>query len=114
MNFELKMKMASDNESSLWKMSQLESALANLKNNKSRDYEGYINEIFKEGVIGEDLKKSLLLMFNKLKSNKMIPSFMNYANITTVPKRSSKIELKNERGIFRAPFPRSILMRNIL
>ena len=35
---------------------------------------------------------------------------MRYANITTVPKRGSRLELKNERGIFRCEIVRCILM----
>ena len=84
-----------------------------MKTNKSRDSYGYINEIFKLNVIGKDLKKSLLIMFKKLKANKMIPNFMNFANITTVPKRGSRLEPRNERGIFRVPVVRYILMRLI-
>ena len=40
----------------------------------------------------------------------MIALFMNFANITTVPKRGSRLILKNERGIFRVNIVRSILM----
>ena len=91
-------------------MEELDKVLAKLKNNKSRDFEGYINEIFKTPVIGSDLKNSLLIMFNKLRKEKLIPRFFNYANITTVPKKGSKLLLKNERGIFRVSVIRSILM----
>ena len=94
-------------------MSDLEGALSQLKNNKSRDPDGYINEIFKCEVIGQNLKESLLTMFNKLKSQKQISYFMNVSNITTVPKKGSRMELKNERGIFRVPVIRSILMKMI-
>ena len=38
---------------------------------------------------------------------------MNYANITTVPKQGSRIEPRNERGIFRVAVVRYILMRLI-
>ena len=85
--------------------------LKSLQKNKSRDQAGYINEIFKEEVCGTDLKKSLLVMFNSLKIKRMIPEFMNFSNITTVPKRGSLSELDNERGIFRVDIVRSILMR---
>ena len=88
------------NVSSEWTMADLESALANLKRNKSRDPEGLINELFKTDVIGLNLKNSLLIMFKKLKQQNMIPILMNIANITTVPKQGSRLELKNERGIF--------------
>ena len=104
------MKLAQCKNSPDWTMMDLDNALAKLKNNKTRDYEGFVNEIFKKGVIGSDLKNSLLIMFNKLRKNRLIPSLMNFANITTVPKRGSRLELKNERGIFRVPIVRCILM----
>ena len=92
-------------------MDDLEKVLKNLKNNKSPVEEGYINEIFKSETIGENLKLSLLMMFNNLKEKQLIPEFMNICNITTVHKKGPKTELKNERGIFRVPVLRSILMR---
>ena len=52
-------------------------------------------------------------MFNKLKVEKVIPDFMRYSNITTVPKRGSLFVLSNQRGIFRVDIVRSILMRLI-
>ena len=78
---------------------------------KYPDCEGYINEIFKQESIGENLKQSLLIMFNKLKQKQLIPKFMNICNITTVHKKGSKTDLKNQRGIFRVPVLRCILMR---
>ena len=50
-------------------------------------------------------------MFNNLKKEKFIPAFMKYANITTVPKKGSLLELENKRGIFRVDILRSILMK---
>ena len=52
-------------------------------------------------------------MFNKMKKLKLIDIFMNFANVTTVPKKGPKIEPKNERGIFRVSVIRYILMRLI-
>ena len=43
----------------------------------------------------------------------MIPKLMNIANITTVPKKGSRTDPKNERGIFRVAVLRYILMRMI-
>ena len=48
-----------------------------------------------------------------MKMEMKISSFMNVSNITTVPKRGSRVELTNERGIFRVSLARSILMRMI-
>ena len=42
-----------------------------------------------------------------------MPPFMRNANITTIPKKGSCLLLENERGIFRVPVLRSILMRLI-
>ena len=111
--FKKKMKLASSSESKLWTMEDLEKALSDLKNNKSRDSEGLINELFKPNVIGANLKQSFLVMFNKVKTKKMIPLFLNFTNITTVPKSGSIIEPINERGIFRVSVVRYILMRLI-
>ena len=111
--FKMQLKLARGNSSQRWKITDLEKALRGLKNHKSRDHEGYINEIFKPGVIGTDLKQSMLTMFNKLKTKKLIPSFMRYANITTVPKKGSLTILENMRGIFRVDIVRSILMRMV-
>ena len=109
----MKMKVAGNNKSPDWTMKDLEAVLKNLKMNKSRDFERYLNEIFKLDVIGDNLKESTLLMINMLRRKQLIPIFLNYCNITTVPKKGSKTELKNERGIFRVPILRYILMRVI-
>ena len=53
------------------------------------------------------------MMFNKMKSQNFIPNFMNCANVTTVLKKGSLLELRNERGIFRVPVIRSIFMNLI-
>jgi hypothetical protein len=107
------LEIAEENPSAPWTMSDLDQALSDIKNNKSRDHAGYANEIFKPENIGSDLKISILLMFNELKTHKLIASFMNYADITTVPKRGSLFMLENERVIFRVDIIRSILMRII-
>ena len=41
--FKMKMKLAERKSSPDWTMADLERALKNLKNGKSRDFEGYIN-----------------------------------------------------------------------
>ena len=109
----MQLKLAEGVKSQPWTMSDLDKALSDLKNNKSRDHAGYVNEIFKKGIIGKDLKDSLLTLLNKLKIKKLIPTFMRYSNITTVHKKGSLSELDNERGIFRVDLIRSILMRII-
>ena len=75
MIFKMKMKLAESTKSPEWTMSDLDRALRDLKRNKSRDNEGFINELFKPDVIGNNLKMSLLLMFNKAKKKHDLPIF---------------------------------------
>ena len=95
----MQLQLAKPSVSSPWKLSGLEKALADLKKQRSRDHA--INEIFREEVIGTNPKISLLTMFNKFKAEKIIPQFINFLNITTVPKSRLLTELENKRGIFR-------------
>ena len=111
--FKRKMALAKSRKSDPWKMEDLNKALNNLKTKKARDSEGFLNEIFKLEVIGDDLKTSLLVLFNKLKSEKLIPQIFNVTNITTIPKSGSRTDPRNERGIFRVSVLRYILMRLI-
>ena len=108
------MKLSSQKKSKPWKMVHLEVALKGLKNNKSRDPNGWVNELFKDGALGYNLKLSLLHMMNTIKENNKIPDFARLADISTIYKgKGSKSELVNERGIFIGSIIRSIMMRLI-
>ena len=61
-------------------------ALEALKAGKARDPNGWVYELFKDGVIGENLKLSLLHMLNKIKESTKIPEFVRLANISTIYK----------------------------
>ena len=50
-------------------MKEIKITLKNLTIGKSRDPDNIVCEIFKEGVIGDDLKISVLLMMNKLEKD---------------------------------------------
>ena len=65
--FQMKLKISKLRKSPDWTTANLDQVLSDLKRNKSRDPQGYVNEIFKHGVIGDNLKKSLLIMMNNLK-----------------------------------------------
>ena len=56
-------------------MQDLDKALKALKKDKARDPNGWVNEIFKEGVAGRDLKCSMLIFFNRMKTENKIPQF---------------------------------------
>ena len=94
-------------------MQDLDKVLKDLKSNKSRDPEGIERIIFKNTVIGANLKESLLNLLNHIKETHEIPEFMKKATVTTIPKKGSKLLLKNERGIFIVNSVRNILMRLI-
>ena len=111
--FKTKLEKARQTKSSEWTMQDLEGVLGKLGQNKSTDPNGFNRSIFHLNCIGDNLKESLLVMFNKLKNQGTIPSFMKKATISTIPKPGSKFLLKNERGIFVLSAIRSIFMRLI-
>ena len=111
--FKIKLEKARQTKSSEWTMQDLEGVLGKVGQNKSTDPNGFNRSIFHLNCIGDNLKESLLVMFNKLKNQGIIPSFMKKATISTIPKPGSKFLLKNERGIFVLSAIRSIFMRLI-
>ena len=68
-------------------------------------------DILKEGVIGDDLKESIIMMFNKMKQQSTIPECMKTATITMLQKKKCKLDINNWRGIFVTSVLRTILMK---
>ena len=84
-----------------WSSCELKTVLKSLKNNKATDPNGMINELFKAECLGSDLEKALLILFNTVKSTMQIPEFILKQNISTIYKnKGSRLDLKNDRGIF--------------
>ena len=84
-----------------WPASNLDNTIKKLKNNKARDPHAISNEIFKDGNMGKDMKEGMLLFFNEIKRNMKIPSFMKWADITSIYKgKGSQEHMSNQRGIF--------------
>ena len=53
------------------------------------------------GNAGNDLKKTIFILFNKIKSENYIPEFIRKAEIATIYKgKGEKCNLDNDRGIF--------------
>ena len=75
------MALAKIQKTTPWTMIDLEIGLKKLKTGKCRDPEGLNREIFMEGVIDEDMKKSMLILFNKVKMLGKLPSFMQKFSI---------------------------------
>ena len=107
-----RLNIARDNKTPPWTNEQLLKVLSRLKNGKSRDPHGMVNELFKPGVCGKDLQVSLLMMVNQIKKEIFIPKFMEIAYIVSIYKgKGEKIDLQNDRGIFIVNLFRSILMK---
>ena len=104
---EIRLKLSKNNKTVPWTMDNLKNVLKQLDNDKSRDSDGFANEIFK--VAGEDLFQAVLKLMNIIKTRQEYPKGLENCNITTIHKKSSKKEFKNYRGVFRVAVLRSIL-----
>ena len=108
--WDLKLEEMVATKTGLWTIEDLDRVLMALKANKTRDPHGVINELFKPGVLGEDLKLAMLQLLNCIKQEQKLPKFMQFANITTIYKRKgSRQEMDNDRGIFVVSVMRMIL-----
>ena len=105
---------AKTRKTSPWTIKDLETVLKYLKKNKSPDPNGYINELFRIDVIGEDLKVAILILMNRIKEEQKYPEILEVCDITPIFKRKgNRNDFSNYRGIFRVSIFRSILDRLI-
>ena len=112
--FDLRLELAKENKTKPWVIGDLEAAIKSLKTGKCRDPEGIIREIFMEDTMGDDLKQSLLIMCNRIKQTREIPSFMQKTNICAIYKgRGDVLSLESDRGIFLITIFRTILMKMV-
>ena len=99
--FQQRLQISKANKSPNWTLEDLEKVLDKLKQRKATDPTGLVNELFSSNNIGSDLKNSILIMMNKIKTNFCEPEFMSLANITSFWKgKGAKNDIENERGIF--------------
>ena len=97
-----------------WSKQDLEKVLKSLKRSQSQDTMGVINELFMMEHIGDDLKISLLQLFNKIKNTNQIPNFFRKVYVTAIPKgKKSPVHLVNQRGIFLVPKLRGLFLKLI-
>ena len=94
-------------------MTELNKVLKNLKSRKCKDPDNIVYDIFKDGVIGLDLRESVLMLVNKMKVQMKIPEDLKTAHITIIHKKGNKVDLSNWRGIFVTSVVRGILMKLI-
>ena len=90
----IKLNKASKRNTPELEMIDLENVLKELKSNKARDPDGLNRIIFRNSVVGYNLKKSLLKLFNNIKKENVIPNFMRRATIATIPKKRIKTPIE--------------------
>ena len=82
-----------------------------MKNGKSTDPQGLINELFQPRVGVIDFQKCV---GNKIKEELIIPEFMQFSEIVAIYKwKGEKMDLNNERGILIVNIFRAILMKMV-
>ena len=106
--FSIRKQLAEKEVSKDWTVADLDIVLKSLKNNKARDAHGHVYELYKYG--GNDLKFSMLRMFNMIKRKQIYPKILQSSNISSFYKRKGdKSDLDNDRGVFNVVKIRSIL-----
>ena len=65
-------------------MDELETVLNYLKTNKSRDFLGKVNELFKINVAGKDLKLAIMMLMNTIKEDQEFPETLRLCNISFI------------------------------
>ena len=79
--FESRIKEASTKRTDPWTHKQLIDVLKNMKKGKARDPHGFVNDIFKPEVAGDNLIDGLLLLVNEVKRQQNVPEIFEFANI---------------------------------
>ena len=97
-------------KSNNWTIKDLDKVIKSLKKNQTTDPSGMISELFLPGIMGSDLQSGVISLINGIKNTRYFPKFMEMADICTIYKnKGSRLEMKNERGIFILPILRKIL-----
>ena len=111
---EIRLKTAANNKTEPWTTEDVKCVLRYLKRNKSRDPQGFANEVFKPDVAGNDLVLAITILMNKIKEQQKIPEKMKLCNITSLYKnKGPRNKFDSYRGIFRVTVLRNILDRLI-
>ena len=108
------MEKAKLNKTPPWELPELQQVLDKLKNNKSRDPNGLANELFKKDAAGDDLKRAILKLMNRIKEEQKYPKCLELCNISSIWKmKGPRNKFSSYRGIFRVSIFRAILDRLI-
>ena len=108
--FEYRVQFSSEIKSEDWDLSKIKKICKKLKAGKARDRDDLIFELFKPDFGGDDLMLSLTHMFNGIKSDQLVPNFLQKMAITSLYKsKGLKSDFSNQRGIFNVSKVRAIL-----
>ena len=108
--FNIRLSLSKTRKSEPWTKPQLVKVIKSLKTGKSSNALGYSNELFKPGVIGNDLLDSLLNIVNRSKYEMSIPRPFRLTKITSIYKnKGEKCDLSSERGVHSVTKFRSII-----
>ena len=107
---ESRLKLTKVQKTEPWTTEDINQAVKDLGNNKSRDAQGLANELFKDDVAGTDLKLAILKLMNLIKERQEYPEALQLCNITSIYKhKGSRKDFNNYHGIFRVTVLRNIL-----
>ena len=107
----LRLKLAKMKKTKPWDIKDIKLALKGLAKDKSRDVDGYANELFAITVAGDDLLLAVLKLLNCIKDRQQFPKSLEKCHITPLHKSKSKNDFENYRGVFRVSVIRSIMDR---
>ena len=108
--FNLRIKLSKTRKTQPWTEADLMKVFKQLKVNKATDPVGLVTELFKPGVAGSDVFKSVLTLCNMIRDEFTIPEFMELTNITSIYKnKGSRQDLDNDRGVFTVTCLRTIV-----
>ncbi len=76
----------------------IRNTIKTLKRKKASDIQKWTNEMILEG--GEEMLKSVTLMFNAITQQQKIPAQWTNMKIKSIHKKGSKMRMENKRGLF--------------
>ena len=112
---EMRLEIAAENKTPPWTVEDVICATKHLNSGISKDPYGHPNELYKDGVAGQDLIKAVTTLMNKIKDNPQeYPTSLDLCNITSNYKhKGDKNDFDSYRGVFRTTTLRNILDRLI-
>ena len=108
---EERLKLAHKNKTPIWTVEDVKNVIKDLNLGVSKDPYGWPNNLFKEGIAGQDLLNGLTILMNRIKENpQKYSTSMDLCNVTSIYKnKGDRSSYDSHRGVFQ-----TIILRNIL